>query len=431
MEAKKHYLLENTPEAAAQVANIIQLFNTAETANIKLALQLLANGGAPNQIWPYLIALLWTGDFDEEDKTTIEGLIIIYASQEFSDQVWAIYDNEYPRHGYNFTYLFENVVFPQGLDKQELANQILLLGAYGEKETIVKYCLVHQTLAPTKILEIFLDGEYMDLSDLNLDFLPKEIGKFHQITYLNLVHNNLKDIPDEIRQLENLNDIGGLDSVSEVILAKLKNYFPKIIARFLCDRANYSSDYEKALRHINESLALDTTSAQAWMTKGSILQNLKKPEESVECFRQATRVEPQNMTAWSNFSLALRKLQRDEESLEVALQGLQAFQQYPNLHQYNKAKLIFRKGQALFFLNRFEEAEAAYDETLRINPNYDSALYNKACIYAKRQQKSIMLEFLQQIIDRNKRFVGIAREDTDFEEYWDDEDFKALLAAAE
>lgn len=399
MEHQKKYLLENTPEAKQQIENIIKLFKTTEEASIKLALQLLETGGVPDKVWTYLIAILWTNELGFEEEKVIEEFMEKYAPSDFQNQIKLIYEEGFEYNNDNFTKLFEdeNYPFPEIIDKTELANQILLLRGY-ENETIAKYCLTHRTISPKKILGVCLTNDYLNLSGLDLEYLPKEIAEFHNITRLNLVGNNfsdVSDIPDEIVALQKLRYIYGIDFLNESIILKLKNYFPKVFARKKLEEADYlkhNENYKRALVEVNESLSLDSSheNAHAWYLKGFILH----------------------------------KLEQFEEELDIIFQALEI----PNLDKLWKSRLYFRKGQGYFYLEQFEKAEEAYDEALALNPKYATAIYNKACVYAKWQQKVKLLNFLEQAIKLDRKFIKVAQEDTDFKEYWEDENFKALLS---
>ena len=44
----------------------------------------------------------------------------------------------------------------------------------------------------------------LDLSGMQLDYIPKEIGMLDKLEYLDLSHNNVPDLPDEILNLKSL-----------------------------------------------------------------------------------------------------------------------------------------------------------------------------------------------------------------------------------
>lgn len=395
MENQKKYLLANTPESKKQIENIIILLKTGEIANVRLALQLMETGGVPDKVWTYLIAIFWTDVMTYEENDLIQDFMQKYTPKNFQHQIEYIYVEGFNQNNDDFTDLFEdeNYTFPEIINKHELANQILLLGNYN-RESIARYCQKYNTIAPQKLLKAFLNQDYLNLSGLNLDFLPKEIKEFSQITSLNLVGNNFTEVPDEIAQLKNLKYIYGIDSLPEKTIAKLKDYFPKVFAKRKLEEASnlrYSENYKEALVEVNESLELDASNsnAHAWYMKGFILH----------------------------------KLERYEEELEITFQGLDT----PDLDNLWKARLYFRKGQGYFYLERFKEAENAYNEALALFPKYDTAIYNKACVYAKWHQKEKLLHFLKQAIKLDTKFIKVAQEDTDFQEYWEDVDFIELL----
>lgn len=428
----KKYLLEKTSESEAQVDKIIALLQSTEFENVKLALQFLEVGGIPDRVWTYLVAIWWTYAVAYEGDKLLKDFFEKQANQDFYERLKYIYDYGYSFHEYDFSALFEDeeYPFPALIDKNELANQIVSFGVLS-REAMAKYCLVHQTMPVKKLLTFFLEDDYLDLSNLSLDFLPKEVGEFTQIIELDISENHFTDIPDEIAHLQKLESITYRETpLSDESLQKLKRYFPKIIAEQISDDAANAfneNNYDEALELVNEALEVYNMNTDAWNIKGAVLQYFEKKEEALDCFKKAVQIEPQNTLAWSNWSIYLHDIQRFEESLEVALKGLQIFEEYPATDRQWEAKMYFCKAQGLFELNRLEESELVYFEALKRNPNDDTSLYNLACIYARWQQKNKVLELLQKAIDCNEENIELAKVDTDFEEYWEDKSFKNLL----
>ena len=52
-----------------------------------------------------------------------------------------------------------------------------------------------------------------------------------------------------------------------------------------------------------------------WTNKGNALAKLGKDEETIVCYTQAIRLNPEDFSAWSNKGFVLNKLERHEEAI--------------------------------------------------------------------------------------------------------------------
>ncbi len=86
---------------------------------------------------------------------------------------------------------------------------------------------------------------------------------------------------------------------------------------------------------------------------------------------------------WCQDGMALFNLKRYEEAIA-------AYEQAIRLNP-NHATAYYNKGNALFNIKRYEEAIAAYEQAIRLNPNHATAYYNKgmALFDLKRYEEAI------------------------------------------
>ncbi len=97
------------------------------------------------------------------------------------------------------------------------------------------------------------------------------------------------------------------------------------------------------------------------------------------------------------------------------------------IEQYPQSVISwYNKGVVLDKLGRSEEALAAFNEALRIDPKFTDSWFNKACALSFLKRKDEMLESLKKAIELDGNHRKQAREDEDFKAYWDDPDFIAL-----
>jgi len=125
-----------------------------------------------------------------------------------------------------------------------------------------------------------------------------------------------------------------------------------------------------------------------------------------------------------------------EEALEIrkelADQNPEAYNSYVATTQNNLGVLYWK-------LKRFEEAERAFEEALEIykeladknpevyNPVVANGWYNKACFDSLRNNKEKSIEFLKRAIDLDKTCLENARTDEDFDNIRNSKEFKELI----
>jgi Flp pilus assembly protein TadD len=84
------------------------------------------------------------------------------------------------------------------------------------------------------------------------------------------------------------------------------------------------------------------------------------------------------------------------------------------------------KAGALAGSGKFDDAISAANKGLELAPNNPTFIYNRACIFSLKGDKTSALADLKKAISINPSFKEYARKDEDFKSLWDDEDFKNL-----
>jgi tetratricopeptide (TPR) repeat protein len=190
------------------------------------------------------------------------------------------------------------------------------------------------------------------------------------------------------------------------------------VASFLVQKGDdlmLQKRYHEALEAYEESVALDPYNSMSWNKLGIAHMNTGRYEDAVLAFQRAVEIDPFYSDAWNNMGDSLATLERPQEALEsynhalmingndlhallhkgISLQEIgdsaqamgiyeevirladREMRKHPNYAEYD-AEIWATKGEALFRLGRFEEAVAAYDAALQINPKYDAALRGKS-----------------------------------------------------
>lgn len=120
-------------------------------------------------------------------------------------------------------------------------------------------------------------------------------------------------------------------------------------------------------------------------------------------------------------------------------EGQERAQEYMSMQSVSKEgydahpeHLVIAKsyGLACLKVGNLLQAESVFQALLRQQPDYTVARYNLACVYAVQRSRSMMMQTLRQVFESNPEFRFLARLDSDFDAYWNDELFQRLLFPA-
>jgi tetratricopeptide (TPR) repeat protein len=85
------------------------------------------------------------------------------------------------------------------------------------------------------------------------------------------------------------------------------------------------------------------------------------------------------------------------------------------------------KSATLIRLGRYDEALKAAEKAIELKPDFASAWFNLACFYSIKGNKEKTLSNLKKAIELDASYKEKAKKDKDFENLWDDEDFKEVV----
>jgi len=421
------YLKNQDNEAKAYLEKIKKLLESEVDENVLLAFQLLQSGGIPDELLTHLYAVAITYSNYQISDTALE-LFEQNAPAElldFTQKQWTFH-NPLSSGENTISSFLETTQDIVHFDTPTLANLILKFGSVGGA-----YCLKHKTAPTLQVLQKIYRKQWLSLENFGLDELPPEVSSFTDVTYLYINGNKFSDIPDELQALNNVKYINFQDTpLHEAAIQKLEKFFPKAMGSHYANlgrNAFQEKNYSLASKQMLQAIELDNSKANYWNTQGVILGRLKKREKAVRFFDQALALNPHDPLTYSNKAHTLHLLGREEESLNTANLGLSLYTQNLNTSYNGESSLYFRKAQALFHLKRYDECHEAYDQCLQINSSFKGAWFNKACAYARQQDKTAMLSCLAKAIELDAQFKQDAPEDPDFEAYWQDADFLALI----
>lgn len=153
--------------------------------------------------------------------------------------------------------------------------------------------------------------------------------------------------------------------------------------------------YDEALSCYERSLQIDSRLVDAYLLKGNLLTALKRHEEALAAYEGAIRINPQYGDAWFNKGVVLLNgCGRHNEALACfeqgkklghpkAAQGVSLCQQRLSQQEGLPAstaspEAFLRQGLSALKAQHWEEALAAFEDALRLNPQLEDAWVNKA-----------------------------------------------------
>lgn len=121
---------------------------------------------------------------------------------------------------------------------------------------------------------------------------------------------------------------------------------------------------------------------------------------------------------WYNRGNKLRNSQQYEEALAAYEKAIKINPSYYDAW--------YAKGSLLYQLGRDEEAIASYDKAIQIQPSSPYTWYNKACCYAQQGNVPLAIESLQQGIDLDPTLREYVKTDSSFDAIRENQLFKNL-----
>ncbi len=85
------------------------------------------------------------------------------------------------------------------------------------------------------------------------------------------------------------------------------------------------------------------------------------------------------------------------------------------------------KGYTLIKLLRYDDAIDALNKAIALNQLFANPWYNKASVYALKNNKPDMISSLKRAIELDSKFINTVKTDTNFQSFFNDEEFIALL----
>jgi len=154
---------------------------------------------------------------------------------------------------------------------------------------------------------------------------------------------------------------------------------------------------EQALEAFSEALKINPADEDVHYDLGLVLARLGKVDEAISHYQEAVRLYPQYVEAWNNLGNLLMRAGRTQEAIERFQNALKISPEYASAHN--------NLGTALQGAGRFDEAIVHFERAARIKPDYWQAHFNvgASCLRAGR------------LTEASNAFVEVLRLKPDFE----------------
>ncbi|QKC85308.1 adenylate/guanylate cyclase domain-containing protein [Mesorhizobium sp. NZP2077] len=150
----------------------------------------------------------------------------------------------------------------------------------------------------------------------------------------------------------------------------------------------YTRRHDEAIDEVERALVLNPNFAEAHVCRGETLYYSGRPEEALESFARAKTLNPYFPDVLLHFqALALFQLGRFDEAVDLLLQRLAR----NAVTDVSRALLAASYGH----LSRFAEARAAWQEVLRVNPDYSLEYRRKLLPHKNPADFELMVEGLR------------------------------------
>jgi tetratricopeptide (TPR) repeat protein len=138
------------------------------------------------------------------------------------------------------------------------------------------------------------------------------------------------------------------------------------------------STFGEAEERYREAIRMNPNDVDAHYNLGNLLYDLERDDEAEKEYREAIRINPDYAAAHKNLGNLLYDLERDEEAEKEYREAIRINPDYAAAH--NNLGILLKK------LERDEEAEKEYREAIRINPDYAAAHKNLGILLKKLER---------------------------------------------
>ena len=156
-------------------------------------------------------------------------------------------------------------------------------------------------------------------------------------------------------------------------------------------------EYDLAIKCYNKALILDPNKYMFRLMKGTAYLLSERYHNAFECYQEALRMKPGDANLMTLHQIAGKKI---IDNTPVYVNDIDKEKEY--LNRFSKSTVSwFERGLDAISKNQYEKALNFFDEALRIEGNYASALLHKGHIYYFRGEYKQAIKYYNKIIELN------------------------------
>jgi serine/threonine protein kinase/tetratricopeptide (TPR) repeat protein len=185
-------------------------------------------------------------------------------------------------------------------------------------------------------------------------------------------------------------------------------------------------DHQAAEREYEEAIRLNPNSFEAYYPYARNCFEMGKFAESVDLFRRAAELRPEDFQSVFLLELPLQRLGRIDEAAAARREGIRRAERQLELEPDNARALILG-ACALVTEGHTERGLEWTRRALTTAPEDPAVIVNTACVYARAGMKEEALACLEKTFGRGLGKRGWIEKDPDYDSLRDDPRFQALL----
>ncbi len=272
-----------------------------------------------------------------------------------------------------------------------------------------------------------LEGLYLDSNKLNS--LPQSIINCIKLQEIYIRSNPLKSLPDGFYKLINLENLYIQNtklSVKHISpLHQIKTLDLAFIYNCIAENKVQNNKPVEAIEAYSELFEIDPNHSEASIYNlGNLLNSLGRYAEAQKYLEHAGNFESYRTEALISLGFNYfhqNKLDMAEITFRKALED--------NDKKSNEILVLINLGAVYLFQANLMSAEKVLTKALELDPDNGEIYYNLACLYSRKNDSKISLEYLSKAIESNASLLAGIDNDTDFDNIRESAEFQTLMAS--
>ena len=137
-------------------------------------------------------------------------------------------------------------------------------------------------------------------------------------------------------------------------------------------------DWQGLARFAEENIAQDKSNADWWTMAGYAYSRLERYPRAIECYAEAVRLAPDEITWWHLLAQAYRSAGQPERAVHTLNNALNIRQDAP--------VTFFLLGESFGDMGRLQPALDGYQQALRLNREFAQAWFGMGRVYVRQER---------------------------------------------